>query len=222
MMDGGSAREAGSAAGRLASLLVILMVPLAIALLVSSCAGRDEAPPGEPPAEAEPAAEEFPSEPAADEDEEKPPAVRDALVLFASGEDDLLYAQRRRIYWTAGVEDRAKQVLAELIAGPREGLLPVLPPGVRVREFYLLPDGTAFADFSREIRDHPAGTTSEMMAVYSIVDTLALNFPEVNRVGILVEGEEVDTLAGHIDLRYPFPPLGSVLDPKLARRLRSR
>lgn len=179
-------------------------------------AGEDEGAPAESAEEA--ASREAP--PGAGE--AAAPIRKDIQVLFASGEDDLLHAQTRTIFWTAALEDRAKQVLAELLAGPSEGLLPALPPEVKLREFYLMPDGTAFVDLSKEVLGLRGGVASEQAAIYAIVNTLALNFPEVRRVGIVVEGEEVETLSGHLDLRYPFKPDPAILEPALAESLRTR
>jgi germination protein M len=43
-----------------------------------------------------------------------------------------------------------------------------------------------------------------MNTVFSIVDTLTLNFPEIKRVQILIEDQAVDTLNGHLDLSRPL------------------
>jgi hypothetical protein len=43
-----------------------------------------------------------------------------------------------------------------------------------------------------------------MMTVYSIVDTLCVNFPSIRRVQILIEGADPETLAGHIDITQPL------------------
>jgi hypothetical protein len=43
-----------------------------------------------------------------------------------------------------------------------------------------------------------------MFTVYTVVNALTTNIPAVSAVQILVDGKEVDTLAGHIDLRHPL------------------
>ena len=48
------------------------------------------------------------------------------------------------------------------------------------------------------------GSLDEILTVYTIVKALTENLPAVNRVQILVDGREVDTLAGHVDLRRPL------------------
>ena len=67
--------------------------------------------------------------------------------------------------------------------------------------------GLAYADFSAELRGAlTGGTDNELHAVYAIVNSLALNIPEISRVTILIEGEPAQALGGHLDLRRPISP----------------
>ena len=68
------------------------------------------------------------------------------------------------------------------------------------------PNGVkALVDFSAEIQEnHPGGVATELLTVYSIVNSLILNIAEIEVVKILIEGQESLTLAGHIDLQQPF------------------
>ena len=60
-------------------------------------------------------------------------------------------------------------------------------------------------DLSREVVNaHSGGSLDEMLTIYSIVNALAMNLPAVTSVQVLVDGKEVDTLAGHVDLRRPL------------------
>jgi hypothetical protein len=52
---------------------------------------------------------------------------------------------------------------------------------------------------------HPGGALDELLTVYSVVNAVTTNLPAVRAVQILVDGHEVDTLAGHVDLRRPLP-----------------
>jgi hypothetical protein len=62
-------------------------------------------------------------------------------------------------------------------------------------------------DFSRELRDnHPGGSAAERATVDAILRTIALNFPEVRACTLLVAGEQVETLAGHLALDRPLDP----------------
>lgn len=100
---------------------------------------------------------------------------------------------------------RSKQVLNTLLAGPVDAELRTLPPDALLLAFYLLPDGTAIADFSEALATSiPSGIASEQLAVNSITRTLEANVPQVQRLKILIHGQEVETLAGHLDLTGAF------------------
>ena len=100
---------------------------------------------------------------------------------------------------------RSKQILNTLLAGPVDAELRTLPPDALLLAFYLLPDGTAIADFSEALANSiPSGIASEQMAVNSIARTLEANVPQVQRLKILIHGQEVETLAGHLDLTGTF------------------
>jgi hypothetical protein len=100
---------------------------------------------------------------------------------------------------------RSKQVLNTLLAGPVDVELRTLPPDAVLLAFYILPDGTAIADFSEALATSiPSGIASEQLAVGSMARTLEANVPEVKRLKILVHGQEAETLAGHVDLTGTF------------------
>ena len=66
-------------------------------------------------------------------------------------------------------------------------------------------NGEAYVDFSGELANaHPGGSLNEMLTVYTLVDVLTVNLPAITTVQLLIEGKEVDTLAGHVDLRRPL------------------
>src|SRR5580704_360866 len=130
---------------------------------------------------------------------------------------------KAKLFWSAGARDgslmpvnvdlplamepasRAKQVLNSLLAGPIDAELRTLPPDAVLLAFYMLPDGTAIADFSEAMTTStPSGIQSEQMAVDSITKTLEANVPQVRWLKILIHGQEVDTLAGHLDLTRTF------------------
>jgi hypothetical protein len=108
--------------------------------------------------------------------------------------------------------ERSRQLLQALIANPPTPDQRTLPASTTLLGFYILPDGTAVADFSESLAaETPSGILSESMAVNSIERTLATNVPQLRRLKILIHGQEVDTLAGHVDLTgffdlNPVPP----------------
>ncbi|MBI1951545.1 MAG: GerMN domain-containing protein [Acidobacteria bacterium] len=131
---------------------------------------------------------------------------REVLLFFQEADGDSLGPERRKIFLTSSPADQAKQIVVELINGPQEpGLLPTLPPQTRLRGLYLDRGGTAYVDLSSEVADlHPGGTGEEIATIYSLVDSLTYNLPEIKRVRILVNGEERETLKNHLDLRRDY------------------
>jgi hypothetical protein len=104
-------------------------------------------------------------------------------------------------------------VLNTLLAGPADPELRTLPADAVLLAFYVLPDGTGIADFSEAMASSiPSGIESEQRAVDSITRTLAANVSQIMRLKILIHGQEVETLAGHLDLTGPF-----VVNPRPAQ-----
>lgn len=96
---------------------------------------------------------------------------------------------------------RAKQLLQAWLAANQESPHSLIPADARLREVFLLPDGTAYVDFSTEFSTHAiSGVASEMLVVSALVDTLAGNLTSIQKVKILINGQEAETLAGHVDL----------------------
>ncbi|MBI3669578.1 MAG: GerMN domain-containing protein, partial [Acidobacteria bacterium] len=115
---------------------------------------------------------------------------------------------------------RSKQLINALIADAPSPEQHTLPGDTTLLEFYLLPDGTAVADFSDTLStETPSGILNEQMAVDSVARTLAANVATVRRLKILIHGQEVETLAGHLDLtgfftvRAEAPPAAPVAQP---------
>ena len=132
---------------------------------------------------------------------------RTVTLFFLADDDDLLHKETREIASGPTAADEAERALAELIKGSEKGLVSPLPPQTKVRQVFIGADGLATVDLSREVAEGASyGSTSELAAVYAIVDTLVFNFDKVKRVAILVEGVEKETLGGHVDLTRAFLP----------------
>lgn len=134
-------------------------------------------------------------------------AVKTVTLFFIADDDDSLHKETREIAAGPTAADEAERALAELVRGSEKGFLSPLPPQTKVRQVFIAKDGLATVDFSRDIADKFAyGSSSELAAVYAIVDTLVYNFEAIKKVVILVEGSERDTLGGHVDLSRAFSP----------------
>jgi spore germination protein GerM len=137
----------------------------------------------------------------------KDAATRSVTLYFQREEDGLFVAETRTIVAAGSMAREAEAVLNELIKGSSAGLASALPAETKVGQVFVTADGTAYADFSKGLVEaHPSGSEAEKATVFAIVDTLTANFPSIKKVFILVEGEERETLNGHITLDRAFLP----------------
>ncbi len=121
----------------------------------------------------------------------------EVTLYFASYEDNSAYLSPE----TRGIiknDDFYKNIVEEIIKGPQNGqLFPTLPSDIKVNSLKLEND-LAVVDFSREIITNitqiPHSSTTELLAIFSIVDTLT-EFDEIKAVRFTVEGKQ----SGQID-----------------------
>lgn len=96
-------------------------------------------------------------------------------------------------------------VEAQLGTDPPEPLLRAVPKDVAVRGVFLPGRDDAYVDLDGAfVKALPGGSHNELLAAYAIVSVLTTNLSPVARVQILIDGREVETLAGHVDLREPL------------------
>jgi len=128
---------------------------------------------------------------------------REVLLYFAVPEAVFLEAEGREIADCQVEEDCLRSTVQALIDGPQGNLVPVLPPQTILRHLTVEGD-LVIVDFSKDfVNSHPGGSLSELLTVYSLVDSLAVNYPYVRQLRILVDGEPLQTIKGHVDLRSP-------------------
>ena len=132
--------------------------------------------------------------------------VDPATTLFYVADDGMrLTGVERDIAYGDGATAQAREIVAAQIAPVVEPLVSAIPPGTTLRAVFITKSGDAYVDLSREARvGHSGGTVDELLTVYTIVNALTVNLPAVTAVQVLVEGKEVDTLSGHVDLRRPL------------------
>jgi spore germination protein GerM len=142
----------------------------------------------------------------------EPLPQREVILYFGSRNGMGLVAEARDVA-DAGENRLAEEIIRELGDGPDGDLVPVLPAGAVLRGYSEL-DGVATLDFSRElVSAHPGGSMSELLTVYGLANSLAVNVPHIRKVRILVEGQAVETLKGHVDLRQPVAADFRFTDP---------
>jgi hypothetical protein len=143
-------------------------------------------------------------------------SMRTVRLYFESPEM-LLAAETRSIALPESPAAAMPVVVRELMKGPAGPPLGRLfPVDTVVRGTYLLPGGTAIVDLGGATLSQGWGTGShtELMCVYSLVQSLSANFPEARRVRILVNGTPAETLAGHVSLTRSLTPLPGLVEPR--------
>ncbi len=128
-----------------------------------------------------------------------------ATVFHGSQDGMRLVGLDREVPFESDPVEQARRIVEAQLEPATSPYVSVVPAGTTLRALYVTDRGDAFVDLSREVSSaHPGGSLSELYTVYAIVNALTVNLPAVSGVQILVEGHEVDTLAGHVDLRHPL------------------
>lgn len=127
-------------------------------------------------------------------------------LFFASQAGDGLEKEVREIEPCNEPTACFEEILEELINGPLSEHAPVLPLTGMFNSVTL--DGsTARVDFAQELLDGlPAGSSSELYAAYSVVNSICFNYPQVEQVVFTVDGQPLETLKGHLDTSRPLTP----------------
>ncbi|MDI6797324.1 MAG: GerMN domain-containing protein [Desulfatibacillaceae bacterium] len=138
-----------------------------------------------------------------------PKAPETALVhlYFGHPAEPLLVAEPRYLPLPANLSARALTIMEALLEGPKQEAISVIPEGTLLNSVYVDENGVCFVDFSRGIiTNHPGGSAGELMTIWSVVNTLVLNVDGIYFVKLLIDGQQEETLAGHLDIRKPLGP----------------
>lgn len=128
-----------------------------------------------------------------------------ARLFYVDEQGTGLTGVEQEVLYGEGTADQARRIVEAQIAPAPENHVSAIPPDTKLRTVFFTKNGEIYVDLSAELRTkHPGGTTNETLTVYALVSALTANLPAITGVQILVEGREVDTLAGHLDLRRPI------------------
>jgi spore germination protein GerM len=128
-----------------------------------------------------------------------------ARLFYIDDQGTALKGVEQEVLYAESTAEQARRIVEAQIASPPAPHLSAIPAGTKLRTVFFTKSGEIYVDLSAELQtNHPGGTTNETLTVYALVSALTSNLPAVTGVQILIEGKEVDTLAGHLDLRRPF------------------
>lgn len=128
-----------------------------------------------------------------------------ATLFYVSHDGTTLVPTNRDVLYGATPAEQARRLVEAQVDAPPEGLVSAIPPGTTVRAVFMTDAREAYVDLGGTIvTGHSGGSLDETLTVYAIVNAITANLPDVRAVQILVEGQEVDSLRGHVDLRAPL------------------
>jgi germination protein M len=133
--------------------------------------------------------------------------MRAVTIFFGNREADGFVSETREVPVAQGFEDQVKLVLAELIKGSRDSdHINAMPQGTGLIQVFWVEDTqTLILDFNNALSaNHPGGSTGEYYTISTIVKTVAANFPQVARIRFLIEGQGIESIAGHYALDEPI------------------
>lgn len=135
----------------------------------------------------------------------QPAETRVTLTLYFPDDQAMYLVPEQREVEKRG-ETLEELVLHELVKGPEEdGHARAIPEGTQLISVNVV-DGVAYANFSRELQaKHWGGSAGETMTIYAVVNSLA-ELEGIGKVQFLLEGETIDSLAGHWDTSEPIAP----------------
>jgi len=128
-----------------------------------------------------------------------------ARLFYVAEDGTRLTNVERDVVYGDGTLEQARHIIEAQTAPVAEPLVSAIPPGSKLRAIFITEQGQAFVDFTGElVGAHSGGSTDELLTVYAIVNALTVNLPAIKSVQLLVDGKQVETLAGHVDLRRPI------------------
>jgi spore germination protein GerM len=180
--------------GRAIAIGLSVVVAAALGwMLVASLPGSSEP---EPIETAEPVAAAEPEE-----------AARriNAQLFYVASSGGSLVAVEHDVPYAENQAEQARAIVRAQLSPPEPPHVSAIPKGTELRALFLTPRGEAYVDLSREVvTGHAGGSVNELLTIYTIVHALTANLPAVSSVQILVDGREVETLAGHVNLQRPL------------------
>ncbi len=205
---------------------IFLPAMLALLLLTAGCEQNPSDNPPEPPAQNKtvvtPETKPEPSKPVPEPEKtvqprENPPVNNEKteqsmnIKVYYPDDSGMRLVEVEREIIVGDEDEKYIAAVETLLDEPVEdNLTRIFPKNAGIRSV-TVSDGLAIVDFDGSIlKNFVGGSTGEEFLIGSIVDTLT-NFPEINRVKFLVDGQEIETLSGHMDLSAPLERMSDLI-----------
>ncbi|MEG6586826.1 GerMN domain-containing protein [Dendrosporobacter sp. 1207_IL3150] len=173
----------------------LLLLLLLIAMLITGCSESNQPSPNVPPAANDNSGQ-------ADKNSAVPAQNMMKITVYHATKDASNLVAEAHI--VPNNDHPAKTAVELLISGTKQAeLVSAIPAGTKLRSIRIK-DHTAYVDFNDKlIKNSSGGSAGEILLVGAIVNTLT-EFPDIQKVQILVDGKKVDTINGHLDTSEPL------------------
>ena len=123
------------------------------------------------------------------------------LKIYYIDEDGRVVNEEKELLSGATLLDDIKLAVEEAAAKPsKDKITNGVTQGVKVRKVYVDDNKCAYIDFEESlITRHIGGTQGELNTLECIKQTVASNFKDIEYIKLLVNGKEIQTIAGHIN-----------------------
>ncbi len=184
----------------LLAIILVVMVPFAM----TACGNQEETAPENEEEENDEEvdnAKEDPGEHDAEFENDEAQELTEITLYFLEEQEDAfeLGSETRTLE-----EAEPEKAVLYLIEGPEsEDLDKLIPEGTELLGLEIDAQ-VAYLDLSEHVTQGVYGSKLELLLVESMVKTL-VQFPDIDKVQFLVEGEIIDSIAGHV---YTGDPIG--------------
>ncbi|MBW2051393.1 MAG: GerMN domain-containing protein [Deltaproteobacteria bacterium] len=136
------------------------------------------------------------------------PSYSQQISLYFPQHNGLyLGLEKREITLGSSLTEEARNVILTMMAGPQTNLIPIFNSGEHLRQVYIDQAEIAYVDLAATaFRGMKGGVLQERLNMWSLVNSLCLNLEGIKAVEVLIGGQKVKTLFGHLDLSYPLYP----------------
>lgn len=124
------------------------------------------------------------------------------LYFVHSGQENLA-VENRTVGRTQAI---ARKTMEELIKGPQsKEFLPVFPAGTALRDINIKTDGICVVDLNSKVRGIKSEQEEKLM-VQAVSNSLG-QFPAIEGVSFMIDGQTVKSINGGVDLSSPVKPV---------------
>jgi len=135
------------------------------------------------------------------------PEMETITLYFYNPDTDTLKPEQRQVVKVDDLLGKCREIIDELEHGSKTGLVTPIPVTVKVNSVKMQSDGVLHLDLSKElVSQTPEGSSTEITALYAIVNSIAKNIDRVKAVQITIDGRLLQTLETHIEIDQPIIP----------------